>query len=350
MGWQDRDYGRDGGDGGGRQFALAQLAQYSLPIGTYLNIRVAIHWSFFLVLLGHMLTSKDVWWTLRWAAMLFISVLLHEFGHCLACRKVGGRADDILMWPLGGLAYCEPPHSPWAHFMTVVWGPLVNVIIAAACYSALLATHAANMPVSFHPFRMWQGYVPGLPGVLADLFVVNYSLLLFNLALLFYPFDGGRLVQIALWKKLGFAKSMRIALRIGMGGAIAVALYGIVAREFMIIFIAFFGFFTCYQQSVMYAQQEPRGFGRAMTGVHYSPEFDGPPEDEEPREQKIGWFKRMRMRAAARRKAAERAAQEALDAEVDRILAKVKDQGLQSLTDKEKKTLKHATERQRRVG
>jgi len=49
-----------------------------------------------------------------------------------------------------------------------------------------------------------------------------------------------------------------------------------------------------------------------------------------------------------REKAAKREA--ATEAEVDRILAKVRDHGLQSLTNKEKKTLAEATERQRRAG
>lgn len=51
-----------------------------------------------------------------------------------------------------------------------------------------------------------------------------------------------------------------------------------------------------------------------------------------------------------RQRESERKALAALDAEVDRILAKVKDHGLQSLTDREKKTLATATERQRKAG
>ena len=58
-------------------------------------------------------------------------------------------------------------------------------------------------------------------------------------------------------------------------------------------------------------------------------------------------WKKNRVRRAAEHDRAEAARE---DAEVDRILAKVKENGLQSLTDKEKKTLQHATERQRRVG
>ena len=45
---------------------------------------------------------------------LFLIVLMHEFGHSLACRSVGGRADRILLWPLGGAAFVKPPHRPGA--------------------------------------------------------------------------------------------------------------------------------------------------------------------------------------------------------------------------------------------
>lgn len=50
------------------------------------------------------------WAALGWAALLYGPVLLgtvliHELGHSLAARKVGGTADGILLWPLGGLAY-----------------------------------------------------------------------------------------------------------------------------------------------------------------------------------------------------------------------------------------------------
>ncbi len=339
MGWQDRDYGSGGdGGGGGMRHALQQAGGYALPIGTYLNVRVSVHWSFFLILLWRMLADGDAWWALRWSSLLFLSVLLHEFGHVLACRRVGGRADEILMWPLGGLAFCDAPRTPWAQFVTVIWGPLVNVIIAAACYGTLLATHTGPMPVSLAPFNMFQAYVPGLPGLLADLFVVNYSLLLFNLALLFYPFDGGRLVQIILWKKLGYVRSMTIATRVGMIGAVGVALYGIMSRNLMLMMIALFGFIACYQQGQMMRQYDMMGGGGHAPYGGHAPQV----------ERKIGWLERRRINAAARRRAAERESDAKLDAEVDRILAKVKEQGLQSLSDKEKKTLQTATDRQRR--
>eukprot|EP00879_Flechtneria_rotunda_P010141 GHRR01010599.1.p2 GENE.GHRR01010599.1~~GHRR01010599.1.p2 ORF type:complete len:200 (+),score=40.60 GHRR01010599.1:1064-1663(+) len=45
------------------------------------------------------------YWFLILGPILLVTVLLHELGHCLAARSVGGTAHSILLWPLGGLAY-----------------------------------------------------------------------------------------------------------------------------------------------------------------------------------------------------------------------------------------------------
>ena len=44
-----------------------------------------------------------------------------------------GEADEILMWPLGGLAFVLVPHTPRANFITAVGGPMVNVLICLGC-------------------------------------------------------------------------------------------------------------------------------------------------------------------------------------------------------------------------
>ena len=60
---------------------------------------------------------------------LFGIVLLHEFGHALACRQVGGSADHIVLWPLGGIAFVNPPRRPGAVLWSIAAGPLVNVAL-----------------------------------------------------------------------------------------------------------------------------------------------------------------------------------------------------------------------------
>ena len=56
-------------------------------------------------------------------------MLLHEFGHALACRQTGGHADTIVLGPLGGIAFVQPPPRPGAYLWSLAAGPLVNVIL-----------------------------------------------------------------------------------------------------------------------------------------------------------------------------------------------------------------------------
>ncbi len=344
MAFHDRPYyGSDGSGsgGGGRDWAMRilQWLNWSASIGTYLGVRVRVHITFILLIGIELIIQGAPMWTLRWGGLLFLSVLLHEFGHVLGCRAVGGRANEILMWPLGGLAYCAPPKRPWPEFVTVACGPLVNVVLATACALTLWLGWEGKV-VSFNPMRLWDHvYLGGVPGFLQDAFVVNYVLLLFNLVLVFYPFDGGRLVQIGLWSKLGYTRSMQIATSVGMLGAVGIGLFGLATNRSLLLLIGLFGFYTCYQQKKMLPQMMAGGYDAGYGGE----DWNRPPQRE-------GFFAKRR-RAKAERAAERRAKQQQIaDAEIDRILKKVSDEGLQALTEKEKSTLKNATEERRSAG
>src|SRR5690242_1500114 len=115
MGWEDRDYHRNTGGGFGQGSGhgsgvdgVFRMLNWSLPLGAIFGVRVRVHITFILLAFFEILSSPDKAWAARWIVLLFGSVLLHEFGHVMACRKVGGVANDILMWPLGGLAYVAP--------------------------------------------------------------------------------------------------------------------------------------------------------------------------------------------------------------------------------------------------
>jgi len=78
-------------------------------------------------------TSENDYSSLTWNVLgclsLFLIVLMHEFGHQLACRQVGGKTSDIILWPLGGVAYVSPPQRPGAQLWSIAAGPLVNVAL-----------------------------------------------------------------------------------------------------------------------------------------------------------------------------------------------------------------------------
>jgi hypothetical protein len=249
------------------------------------------------------------------------------------------------MWPLGGLAYVAPPRRVWPEFVTTVWGPLVNALLMAASYAYITLRYGFEKVVSLNPLHMlgpgWSLYAihtapTALDELMRDLYYVNYALLLFNLLLVFYPFDGGRLVQEAFWVFIGYARSLWWATRIGMAGAVLVGGYGILSGQLMLFFIAVFGIVACLQQAQVLKYEGDTG---DYDDAYYRPT-----------PARRGVLARRRgQRGRSRALAMERDAAK-LQAEVDRILDKVRASGLHSLSRGEKKTLQRATEEQRRAG
>src|ERR1700693_1509006 len=110
MGWQDRHYYRDQGSPSGSP--LTWLMTGSVPLFTAFGIRVRAH-AWFVVYVVMVLVfglGRGFTWQARVVSVpiLFGVVLLHEFGHCFTARWVGGHAEDILMTPIGGLAFAHP--------------------------------------------------------------------------------------------------------------------------------------------------------------------------------------------------------------------------------------------------
>src|SRR5690606_22952602 len=139
------------------------------------------------------------------------------------------------------------------------------------------------------------------------------------LVMVFCPFDGGRLVQVGLWTLLGYQRSMTIATRVGMGGAVLVAVVGLMNRNFMLMMVAVFGFYTCYQQArlLQFAGTDLYNAGNRGGQFGYADSTLG----QRARKSSGKWQKELERR---RRE----------DEEVDRILAKVRAEGLASLTRK----------------
>src|SRR5207244_11977431 len=158
--------------------------------------------------------------------------LLHEFGHCFGARLVDGDAHEVLLWPLGGLAAVDVPHTPRANFLTAAAGPLVNLFLCLAAGSALTMLHIQPPfnpwwpAIQFNAERIlppdlsgWSGPLQSPPGtaviLLARFFWVNWVLFLLNVLLPGFPMDGGRLVQCILWPRLGFREATRLAIGAG---------------------------------------------------------------------------------------------------------------------------------------
>src|SRR5271169_1459572 len=104
----------------------------SIRLFQLFGINVYIHWTWFLAF-WYLASRPHQYSNYGWNALeilsLFLIVLIHEFGHQLACRQVGGKTHDIVLWPLGGVAYVSPPQRPGAQLWSIAAGPLVNVVL-----------------------------------------------------------------------------------------------------------------------------------------------------------------------------------------------------------------------------
>ena len=90
--------------------------QGSIHLFRLSGIDVFLHWSWVLVAAYEIQLRKGRYSSITWNVLeylaLFLIVMLHEYGHALACRQVGGVANRIMLWPLGGVAYVNPPPRP----------------------------------------------------------------------------------------------------------------------------------------------------------------------------------------------------------------------------------------------
>jgi stage IV sporulation protein FB len=138
---------------------------WSIPLFRVFGIQVKLHILYIVITLAMLLKvysldkTRLAEFALIWVLMLFVIVLLHEFGHCFAARKVDGEAEEILMWPLGGLAYCAVPHTARANLIMVLGGPMVNVFI---CLGAGLAIAGTGYLPPINVLEDQQLYYPQL--------------------------------------------------------------------------------------------------------------------------------------------------------------------------------------------
>lgn len=171
--------------------------------------------------------------------LVFLCVLLHEFGHAIAARRYGIHTPDITLLPIGGVARLERmPEKPSEELVVAIAGPLVNVVIALLLWPFVIA--------DLNPMVIEHVGV----GLLTKLFITNVTLVVFNMIPAF-PMDGGRVLRAFLAMRMEYSRATHIAATIGQTIAFAGGLFALVHGLPLLVLVAIFIYFGAQSESAL---------------------------------------------------------------------------------------------------
>jgi Zn-dependent protease/CBS domain-containing protein len=218
---------------------------WSLPVFRVAGIQLRIHITFLLLIAwlafgyysqgGSAVAASRVIFVL----LLFLCVVLHEFGHAFAAKAFGINTPDITLLPIGGVARLERmPEEPVQELIIAVAGPLVNVVIALGLFVVGGAQGLLN-----------RSTVEG-GGLIAQLLTINIILVLFNL-LPAFPMDGGRVLRALLATRMSYARATQVAATVGQGFAFIFGFLGLFGPNPFLLFIALFVYIGASQEAAL---------------------------------------------------------------------------------------------------
>jgi Zn-dependent protease len=159
--------------------------------------------------------------------LLFVSLILHEFGHALVARRQGIGVDHIDLYLFGGLTRMNrDAATPGEDFKVSAAGPLATLGVILVCLAidvAIVGPHrlthaiALDQDITITPVLLSLSWL--LP--------MNVLLLVFNL-MPAYPLDGGRIARSVIWRVTGSKRTGTIiSARMGQGLSLVLAAFGI---------------------------------------------------------------------------------------------------------------------------
>ena len=321
---------------------------WSFPTGTWFGTQVRISFLFPLAVLAICLRLQD--WTLGLivSAVLFVSVLLHEFGHVAGARLTGGHGSEILLWPLGGLAFVQPGHGLASQIVTTLCGPLVNLALCLITLQPVLKT--GILAEALNPLTLSVGGLSQQPiqDLLLLTFSVNWALLLINLIPVM-PLDGGRMLRSLIAARFGTATATEWGIRVGMAAGVIAMVIGVLVPSAFVVLLGALVLLTSLQEQWQVRLGE--AYDDSFLGYDFSQGYTSLERSEAvARERRQGPLQRWRERRRAEKE--RRSQQQAIEAEreLDALLDKVHTHGLQALTDAERRKLNRASARYRERG
>ena len=321
----------------------------------------------------------EIYW-IGWLSLgvLFISVAIHELGHCFATHRLGGQVTEVVLGPWGGMQPSDVPGGPPSRLIVALSGPLANLTV---CFVTGLLLLVLPGHVSFSElFTLLSPIAPAdLTGVengiwmgaLKLTFWVNWLLILINL-LPAFPLDGGYALKAGLlvWRpELDDGQASRAvcytARFVAIGLAVAAFLVsdaptsgGLMPPWYALAVLSVFLLFGSQQRGTGLGESEPSeeseyafgyDFSEGYTSLERSSESQQPKQKQQPEkddEEAINWFEARQTARHQRQQEADAAE----DQSVDEILTRLHEQGMGSLSVEDRELLQRASARYRSRG
>lgn len=261
---------------------------------------------------------------------LFWLVIIHDAARELVSRSLGAERSLLMLWPAGGIAWRQPSDRWVNRFTAALAGPvallIVGICIGLVLFSRLGSWQSALIPspLSLDGLSLFDG---DRFGAILWLILWTDAMVLAASLLPMHPFAGGRIVASLLEIRLNFLRALRVSLIASIVLGILLAIVALATNSMVILLAAIVAVTT----GMFGARGLITGdFGGGFAGQSGN---DAAAKDEDER----------------RRRNAKRTADKlrSEEAKVDAILRKIAQNGMGSLSWRERSLLKNATRRKR---
>jgi Zn-dependent protease len=335
--------------------AMRDLLGWNISLGRWSGIRVRLHVFFLLLAIFALHLGRQngmLLYAVAAIGVLLASAIAHEIGHCVAARRRGGSVDQVIVWPLGGLAHVNLSYDPAEERITAAAGPLVNAMICVISAVALTAMREDVVPF-LNPLVPPAPVGDGLTAAdaLQLAFWVNWLLLVVNLVPA-YPLDGGRLLRAVLWPKFGYRTSVIRVAQLARLTAVALWIAAFLLRDiypFAMLPLALLGVFLFFSAKQEVERLKDRETDDALFGYDFSQGYTSLERSfEEPKQKPPSgpvrqWIESRREARAERQQQIEKDE----DRRVDEVLARLHEYGRDALSDEDRALLDRVSARYR---
>jgi Zn-dependent protease len=323
---------------------------WSIPCGNWFMTRVRVSLLVPLLILCAM-PKFGLRLSLVMGAIFLASLLVHELAHVFAVRLTGGVGNEVLIWPLGGLAFVQPAATFRSQFLTPAAGPFANLVVCGSISAFLWRTGA--FPAVLNPliFPVDPSHALGeywVNDVLKVGFWCNWILLLVNL-LPAFPLDGIRMTLAVLKHRVDIESAADSAIRISFVVSGLTMAAGLLFDSSWVVFfgslVLFYTFFEWVQLRTADTLDDSfmgYDFSQGYTSLERSARHDQPAA-----QRRKGWIEGWREKRRAEKERRAKLEVEQAQQQLDVILEKVHQQGMSSLSDAERRQLNRASARLR---